>query len=191
MAPQTHDSRIPTLAKVVTAYHVLILLAALGVCYQLIYCNNCFFNNQLYSKHSIICLCFGVIGGTLNSSRWVVKAVKDGKYYKNRVLWQVLTPIHSGVFAVIALSFIKAGFNFAYDQTATPVPGPNYTEYVAVVSFLVGFSSEIFIKRMISATEALFGERDSIDDINKSKVKGDTLIVKDEGGSNGEIEDGK
>ena len=102
-------------------------------------------------------LCSGAAGGAMISSRYVVYAIRHGVYDARRLPWQILTPLHSAVLALVALGLVKAGL-----ITITSSWGaqePQYTMFLLTFSFLVGFAGESFVKRLIMAAESLFGER--------------------------------
>jgi len=99
----------------------------------------------------------GALGGTLMSSRYIVYAVRHSTYDHRRFLWQVATPIWSAVLAGIGLIAVHGGIITM--STSWSSQEPNYTFAVITFSFLVGFASESFTKRLIMAAESLFGER--------------------------------
>jgi hypothetical protein len=103
----------------------------------------------------VFALCFGMIGSALNASRYVVLAVRHKRYDSSRILWQILTPLHGGVLAVVAVYVVIGGL-FSVVQAAAV--NQQYGYFIGGFSFLVGFSSELFVKRLMAATEALFGE---------------------------------
>ena len=112
-------------------------------------------------KKVIYSLCFGAMGGTLTASRYVVYAVRHRDYDTERVLWQVLTPIHSAVLATICILTVRAGL-ITLTNAAAPTE-PQYTWFVMSFSFLVGLASEAFVKRLIMAAESLLGERGDLE----------------------------
>ena len=101
--------------------------------------------------------CLGAIGGSLRSSREVIRAVRYNDYLKERVLWQLFTPLHSPFFAVVGVIMIKAGIlSFTHGLKGD---GNVYTFVIMSLSFLIGFSSELFIKKLIQTSESFFGEK--------------------------------
>ena len=141
----------PKLAILVSIYHIVIILIS---CFVMIYaeCTIGYLNSH---KSLVYVLSFGAIGGALNASRTVVIAVRYGKYDKRRVLWQILTPIHGAILAAVGYVLFQGGI-VAF---TSGVDNPNtYMYFLMGVSFLIGFSSELFIKRLIKAAESLFGE---------------------------------
>ena len=104
-----------------------------------------------------VAFAFGCLGGATNASRYVVWAVRHGKYANDRLLWQLMTPLHGGLLAVIAI-YVAFGGLFAIAKA--PTPNTNYGYFVGSFGFVVGLASELFVKRLIRAAEALFGERD-------------------------------
>ncbi len=150
-------SKTPKKAKAVAIYHVLLLFISAVIITGFQYCPIML---DLPGKIPMSSFFVGMIGGTLNASRTLVKVVRDGKYDEKRILWQVLTPIHSGFLAIVAVIFLKSGFHLAIDSNgqASSISFNNF-EFIFVVSFLSGFSTEIFIKKLIGASESLFGEK--------------------------------
>ena len=110
----------------------------------------------------IFAFSFGVLGSTLVASRYVVLAVRHRKYDSHRILWQLMTPMHGGVLACAAIYVVLGGL-LMLSRSGTP--GDQYGYFVGGFAFLVGFSSELFVKRLIRATEALFGELANIDEL--------------------------
>jgi hypothetical protein len=106
---------------------------------------------------------FGALGSALAASRYVIFAVRHSVYDPRRVLWQVLTPLHGGVLAVLGIYVVFGGL---LAIARSPSPGEEYGFFVGGFAFIVGFSSELFVKRLIRATEALFGEEQNIDAID-------------------------
>lgn len=95
----------------------------------------------------------GAFASALTASRYVVLAVREQKYDVNRLPWQILTPLHGAALAV-AGSFIYHG-PFDLENAANAGSDP---QSIIVVSFLIGFAAEIFVKRLIAVAEAFFGE---------------------------------
>jgi len=111
---------------------------------------------------------FGALGSTLNASRYVVFAVRHGTYDRRRVLWQILSPWHGGSLAVVAYYVVQGGLlAFANSNSR----GDQYTYFLGGLSFIVGFSSELFVKRLINATEALFGERANLESAGRDDAR--------------------
>jgi hypothetical protein len=82
-------------------------------------------------------------------------------------LWQLLSPVHGAILAVVGIYLLSGGL---LSLARSPSPGDAYGYFVGGFSFIVGFSSETFVKRLIRATEALFGERhDDIEQDDKQK----------------------
>lgn len=111
---------------------------------------------------AIYVLCFGALGGTLYASRYVVYSVRHRKYDTERLLWQILTPIHSAILAGIGVLFLHGGV-IVIIAASTPAE-PQYTWFVMGFSFFIGFASELFVKRLIMAAESFFGERGDLDE---------------------------
>jgi hypothetical protein len=112
-------------------------------------------------KKAIQSLCFGALGGTLMASRYVVYAVRHRNYDTKRLLWQLLTPIHSAILAAVSIVAVRAGL-ITLTNASAPTE-PQYTWFVMAFSFLVGIASEAFVKRLIMASESLFGERGDLE----------------------------
>jgi|GEM_PF-2421879 len=120
------------------------------------------FSWQHERRDLCLALLCGAVGGAIMASRYVVHAVRSRTYDKNRFLWQLTTPIHSGILAPIGIILVKAGI---LTLTASGVTQePQYTYFIIGVSFVVGFSSESFVKRLIVAAESLFGERGDLEE---------------------------
>nr|AWM04261.1 hypothetical protein CIT40_32335 [Bradyrhizobium amphicarpaeae] len=100
---------------------------------------------------------FGALGSTLAASRIVVLALRYKNYQSEKVAWQLLTPLHGGVLAVVGLYVVLGGL---LAMVRSPAVGPEFGFFVGGFAFIVGFSSELFVKRLIRATEALFGEQE-------------------------------
>lgn len=98
----------------------------------------------------------GALGGSLVASRYVVYAVRHGTYDRSRLLWQFMTPIQSSVLAVAGLAFVHGGLLALASSPRSD--DPRYLIFALAFSFLVGITSEVFIKRLIKAAESLFGE---------------------------------
>jgi hypothetical protein len=173
---------VPTLAIFVSIYHSIILVAALWIttfCVEpssLIQCTPSPTEVQsVAGAAATLCkvvhwrvitfaFLFGALGSALAASRYVVFAVRHSVYDSRRVLWQLLSPLHGGVLAVIAMYVIFGGL---LAIARSPSPTEQYGFFVGGLSFIVGFSSELFVKRLIRATEALFGEEpNNIDTID-------------------------
>jgi hypothetical protein len=98
----------------------------------------------------------GATGGALNASRRVVLSVRYRSYLMSRLPWQLLTPVHSAVLAAVAFLAIEGGLLSLANSGERAEP--RYTFFVMAFAFLVGFVSEVFVKRLIAAADALFGE---------------------------------
>jgi len=175
-AGHDEDRPVPRQAWIVSLYHVFILIAGLLITTyfigpdRLVSCAaegivatppaspaavnpaECHTNALLVL---LFALCFGMIGSTLNASRYVVLAVRRRRYDCHRILWQILTPLHGGVLAIVAVYVVVGGLFSLVQGTNVD---REYGYFIGGFSFLVGFSSELFVKRLIAATEALFGE---------------------------------
>jgi len=138
----------------VTLYHVVIFIAV-GLVLLGLHKGWIFADDGL--KRAVHSLCFGSLGGTLMASRYVVYAVRHRNYDRARILWQLLTPLHSAILAAISILAIRAGL-ITLTNAASPSE-PQYTWFVMAFSFVVGMASEAFVKRLIMASESLFGER--------------------------------
>jgi hypothetical protein len=108
-------------------------------------------------KKAIYAVCFGAAGGTLTASRYVIYSVRHSIYDPRRTLWQIMTPLHSSILAGVAILAVKSGL-FTLGQPLSPEE-PKHTLAIIAFSFFVGLASESFVKRLIGAIEALFGER--------------------------------
>jgi hypothetical protein len=145
-------------AWIISAYHVLLLSALVCIAFYLQ-----FFRSGVSGELQKQCfaLIFGGLAGTLAASRYVVYAVRHSEYDPNRILWQVLTPLYSAILAWIGMLIVRGGL---VTLANTPGPAePQYTFFVIGFSFLVGFASESFVKKLIVAAESLFGERGDLD----------------------------
>jgi hypothetical protein len=101
---------------------------------------------------------FGIIGGVLYASRWVIYAVARQDYLYRKILWQVVSPLHGGVLAVFVVIAVKAGvLGVAGVETNSPDVASRYVWFVMALSFLSGFASKIVIERVEEMTRALFG----------------------------------
>ncbi len=145
------NDELPALSIIVSVFHILIFLIC-GL--ASLYATN--ESNFLHSYERLVfTLAFGAIGGTTNASRKVVRAVRHNDYKKNRLLWQILTPIHGAILACVGYIVLKGGIialTTGAEDTGT------YKYFIMGFSFFCGFSSELFIKRLIKASESLFGE---------------------------------
>ena len=99
----------------------------------------------------------GILGATLTASRYVVRAVRRQEYDVYRILWQVLTPLHGGILALIALFVVYGGIMF---MGAEPSDADRTVIFLGALSFLVGFAAETFVKALIRAATGLFNEPD-------------------------------
>lgn len=170
-------SAAPRLATIVSVYHALILIGALVATTfylepsSLVSCptagdanisqvspaSNC---RPVHWRVVTFAFMFGTLGSTLAASRYVVFAVRHSVYDLRRVPWQLLSPLHGGVLSVIAVYVVFGGL---LAIARSPNPSEEYGFFVGGFAFIVGFSSELFVKRLIRATEALFGEEPNID----------------------------
>jgi hypothetical protein len=145
-------------AWLISAYHVLLLAGLVcGAFYLQFFRGSA--SDEL--KKQCFALIFGALAGTLAASRYVVYAVRHREYDPNRILWQLLTPLYSGILAWIGMLIVRGGL-VTLTNTAGPAE-PQYTFFVMGFSFLVGFASESFVKKLIVAAESLFGERGDLD----------------------------
>jgi hypothetical protein len=102
----------------------------------------------------IIAAVTGAGGAALVASRYVVLAVREKLYDELRLPWQLLTPLHGATLAVIGLFLFKVPISADGVQKAGTVSA----ESVVLVSSIIGFAAEIFVKRLIAVAESLFGE---------------------------------
>lgn len=150
------EDEIPKLSLVVSAFHVLIfLICGLGILKAVD--PSSFLNNY---ERLILILAFGAVGGTTNASRHVVRAVRYSNYRRNRFLWQVLTPLHGAILASVGYVVLQGGI---VTLTTGVHNASTYRYFIMGFSFFCGFSSELFIKKLIKAAESLFGESDDFE----------------------------
>ncbi len=162
---------LPRLPYIISIYHVLVIGAGVGTIIGILYTNHEVFSSsdQLTTVvgydllHSWMAICSGAIGGTIVASRYVVFAVRHRTYDSNRVLWQLLTPLYSAALAFIAVLLCKGGVMTIGSNPSTNEPQATY--FFLGLAFIVGFASELFVKRLILASEALFGERGDLDKV--------------------------
>jgi hypothetical protein len=166
--PKTSDPR----PYIVTVYHVACIVGSVCIAFSLQF--GPWSKLVLDIKHQLLALDLGVLGGAISASRYVVYSVRHCDYDPNRLLWQIMTPIYSGPLAWVGLLCITAGIitltspsGSSVDAGSTLASGrlaePQFTAFIAAFSFLVGFASEAFVKRLIMAAESLFGERGDLD----------------------------
>lgn len=164
----------PAQALWVTIYLIIImLLAVFGI-----YCafGQWFIFQEAPVRYATFSICAGIIGGGLNASRWVVYTVRHSAYEARRLLWQVVTPVHSGIFAGFGLVAVHAGLVTITSSLDFAEPG--YILFVLSFSFIIGFSSELFVKRLIKASEALFGEHgDLLPEDSAGRTKTDIAVL--------------
>jgi len=142
----------------VCAYHILIIIGSAWVSLR---CRYGFCDSDSDFRNGVFAVCFGSMGGALTASRYVVYSVAHREYDAQKILWQVLTPIHSAVLAFGAGVAVRGGL-ITLASVQQPAE-PQYTWFVIGFSFLVGLASESVVKRLIMAAEALFGERGDLD----------------------------
>lgn len=145
-------------AHIVTAYHVAVIVVVAVACilvgYELI-------PGAKRFQKAVFVVGFGAVGATIHANRYVIYSVAHNRYQRRKLLWQVMTPVHSAVLSVVAYVAINAGLLTL--ATAPNPKEPQYTWFAIVSSFLVGFASETFVKRLIMAAESLFGERGDLE----------------------------
>jgi hypothetical protein len=141
----------------VSMYHLLLVVVTIAA---ILFCESKVFPWDEI-RRQLFALAFGAIGGTFTASRWVVYAVRHGEYERKRLLWQLLTPIYSAALALVGVVAVRSGI---LSLAASPnTVEPQFTYFVMTFSFLVGLSSESFLKRLIMAAESLFGERGDLE----------------------------
>lgn len=156
------ERRLRIHAYCVTAYHTAVILVVAIACIVVGYelCPDA----KRFQK-AVYVVGFGAVGATLHASRYVVYSVAHQRYQRRKLLWQLMTPVHSAVLSVVAYVAINAGLLTL--ATAPEAKEPQYTWFVIISSFLVGFASETFVKRLIMAAESLFGERGDLEGESK------------------------
>ncbi len=115
------------------------------------------------SPEVVRCFCFGIIGGTLCASRWVVMAMGRKIYDKNRVLWQVMIPVHGGFLAIFVLIAVRAGLLSITGASQTD-DADRFQWLILTLAFLSGFASRVLNERIEGMARGLFGseqEKDS------------------------------
>jgi hypothetical protein len=149
-------------AYAVSAYHAAVILVvavvSIIVSYDLV-------PGVKQFQKAVYVVGFGAVGATIHASRYVIYSVAHRRYQRRKLLWQIMTPVHSAVLSVIAYVAINAGLLTL--ATAPSPKEPQYTWFVIISSFLVGFASETFVKRLIMAAESLFGERGDLEGESK------------------------
>ena len=160
--PNTTRCQIPRAACCVSVYHAgILIIFSLWIVFQLAPANvvQTTHHDIPYDIMFLFSFASGMIGGTLQASRYVVWAVRHGRYEVRRVLWQVLTPVHGGVFAIFGLLVVYGGLISLTNVESVKVPGSN-GYFIGGLSFVIGFTSEHFVMAMIRAAEAMFGHKD-------------------------------
>jgi hypothetical protein len=142
----------PCKAVCVSLYHVAIFgIGIIGVCKIMESTIAMSFSDDV-----LLSGLFGMIGATLTASRYVVIAVRHGRYEPRRILWQVLTPIQGGVLAIAGMIMVEGGIiSLGGDSTNIS----KHVYFILSLSFLIGFSSEVFVKKLIATAETFFGEK--------------------------------
>jgi hypothetical protein len=149
---------------VVTLVHLLLIMSA-GYIAVMTVCN--WTTADVEFGIFVSSATFGVVGGTVTASRYVVYAVRHREYDRNRILWQLMTPVYSAVLAWIGTLAVRAGM-----LTLTSAgQQKERLSFVPVFSFFVGLASESFIKRLIASAEALFGERGDLERKTSSRSR--------------------
>lgn len=100
--------------------------------------------------------CFGIIGGTLCASRWVIMAMGRQIYDQNRLLWQLMIPVHGGFLAIFVLVAVRAGLLSITGANQT-IAADRYQWLIFSLAFLSGFASKVLIERIEGMARALFG----------------------------------
>ena len=164
--PDGSDIPTPSIALKVSVYHFVILTVAVVGTFSLEKC--CGIDSQERVKQAYA-LMFGGLGGTFAASRYVILSVRHNAYERRRLLWQLLTPIYSAVLAWVGVITLAGGILIL---ASSPKPSePQFTFFVMGFSFLVGFASESFSKRLIMAAQTLFGEHAGLDEIVGSSAE--------------------
>lgn len=120
-------------------------------------------SNSSTSRLLYVVITCGTLGATLTASRYVIQAVRRKNYDIYRLPWQILTPIHGAILAVIALFVVKSGL------ALTSTNANDYIQtliFFSALSFIVGFAAEMFVKALIRAAEGLFNERSDLSEKN-------------------------
>lgn len=141
----------------VSAYHTVVFLGAglLAVSAYLDWWNH--IDSLSLLKTLMLSLSLGAMGGNLQASRWVIWVTRHGNYDIRRLLWQIMTPVHSAILSVAALLLVRSGILTL--TVNSELAEPNYSFFVMAFSFFVGFASEIVVKRIMWAVDRLFGEK--------------------------------
>jgi hypothetical protein len=171
-------AKMPRAALGVSIYHTVILIGTLLVTTFYVPPTSLSVCTADVSKMCIVdhprvltfAFLFGALGSALSASRYVVFAVRHSTYDRRRLLWQSLSPLHGGVLAVVGVYVVFGGI---LALARAPSPGEEYGFFVGAFAFIVGFSSELFVKRLIRATEALFGEDANIDSVARQRREED------------------
>ena len=176
-----NEIMVPRQAYWVSLYHGLVLVASVMIVIM-------FELEKLNVKDCVRLMIYaaalGSSGGALNASRTVVWAVRRESYETKFLLWQILTPIHSGFLAVVGLVLIRGGMMALTntDSNVTPTEA-QYSWAIMGFSFFIGFSSEVFIKKLRAAAEALFGER-GLDGEQTNHTSESSTDKRNDGGQN-------
>ncbi len=163
-SPAIDKRPIPTAAIWVTVYHILLLVIN-AVLITFLYVNKGPSGvvpmgglGQLPAT-AVYSFGFGIMGGVLYASRWVIYSVARRDYLPRKILWQVISPIHGGMLAVFVVIAVKAGIlGVAGVETGSPEGAARYVWFVMALSFMTGFASKIIIERVEEMTRALFGK---------------------------------
>lgn len=158
--PEDLDLGTPSTALRVSAYHFAIIVLAVGG--TLLFEKHFGIDSQDLIKQAYG-LIFGALGGTFAASRYVILSVRHNAYERRRLLWQVLTPVYSAVLGWVGVIALGGGILIL---ASSPKPSePQFTFFTMGFSFLIGFASESFSKRLIMAAQTLFGEHAGMEEI--------------------------
>lgn len=157
------DPGPPWLPYAVSLFHLFLLVIS-GLLFA---AGNDFFSSSLIrglnipvSEIAFQSFCIGVIGGTLCASRWVILSVGRNIYDRNRVLWQLLIPVHGGFLAVFVLIAVNAGLMsmVGSNEAGQESNGERFQWFILTLAFLSGFASKVLIERIEGMARALFGK---------------------------------
>lgn len=128
---------------------LLVIVCVIGIAIGIQYKSQ-IIKSEFTSSKIVYCYCFawvgGMIGGIVFSSKWLYHTVAKGLWNEDRWLWRKITPILSGITAVMFLVILYAF------QCSEPY---NIHECCGI-GFLVGYFSDDAIGKLSEIAKVLF-----------------------------------
>ena len=110
----------------------------------------------LLERKDLLAFFVGTMGAVTFAIKWLVHSVANGLWHQDRFLWRVFIPLTGGIYALIVLALLRAGFM----SGTGAVEAPDTLVKDLVIAFLAGHFADGVSGLLTNVANAIFGKVD-------------------------------